>query len=132
MPYLRKSAKSVPLDHLIVDSDYPKTSDLHSLLTEKRMSTIGKCLPLMDWTKFIVRRQLLFFVILATPKGSPDLNVWQWNEDKALEYLGRKVKRLAKEMQTSGEVANADNESSRNFVASIANSETQSEGYILT
>ena len=75
LPYLRSAERAVPLDHLLTDEDYPHVSDLVEMLRPDKMSKI------------------------ANPKGTPDLNVWQWNEDKTLDYLGKKIHRLTAEIQ---------------------------------
>merc|ERR1712227_233727 len=75
LPYLRSAERAVPLDHLLTDDDYPHISDIVDLLTPEKMSQI------------------------ANPKGSPDLNVWQWNEDKTVDYLSGKIDRLTREIQ---------------------------------
>ncbi len=69
----------------------------------------------------------VLFYFSGTPKGSSDLNVWQFDEEKTLEYLGQKVKRLSQEMLKSG-LAYDDNESSSNYVSSSSKSKTQTEG----
>ena len=78
LPYLRSAERAVPLDHLLTDDDYPHISDIVDLLTPEKMSKI------------------------ANPKGSPDLNVWQWNEDKTVDYLSGKIDRLTREIQAQG------------------------------
>jgi phage gp16-like protein len=54
---------------------------------------------------------------IATSKGSADLNVWQWNEEKALEYMTEKVERLTAEI-LSKSLARSGNTASLNYVNS--------------
>ena len=75
LPYLRSAERTVPLDHLLTDDDFPHVSDLVEMLSPDKMNKV------------------------ANPKGTPDLNVWQWNESKTLEYLGQKIQRLTAAIQ---------------------------------
>merc|ERR1711988_182670 len=70
IPYLRAAERSVPLDDLLIDDDYSEIGDIIGILTREKLEKI------------------------ATPKGSPDLNVWKWDEEKCLDYLATKVKKL--------------------------------------
>ena len=74
IPYLRAAERSVPLDHLLVDDDYSEIGDIIGILTREKLEKI------------------------ATSKGPADLNVWKWDEDKCLDYLATKVKKLNKKI----------------------------------
>ena len=102
IPYLRAAERSVPLDDLLIDDDFANTSDIIELLTREKMEKI------------------------ATPKGPPDLNVWQWNEEKALDYLKTKVDKLKDKIKDKG-LTTIDNESSVNYVSAKRKDETQEE-----
>ena len=72
LPYMRKSEKLVPLDQMIEDEDYPETENiLIATLNDSKLSTI------------------------ADSKGTKDLNVWKFNEEKTLSWLEKKVRSLA-------------------------------------
>jgi len=102
IPYLRAAERSVPLDHLLIDDDYSEIGDIIGLLTREKLEKI------------------------ATPKGSPDLNVWKWDEDKCLDYLATKVEKLKTEIKEK-ELTTLDNESSTNYVSAKRKDESQEE-----
>ena len=102
IPYLRAAERSVPLDHLLIDDDYSEIGDIIGLLTREKLEKI------------------------ATSKGSPDLNVWKWDEEKCLDYLATKVKKLKTEIKEK-ELTTLDNESSTNYVSSKRKDDSQEE-----
>ena len=72
LPYIRKPEKLVPLDQMVEDEDYPETeSILLGALDDSKLS------------------------IVADRKGTKDLNVWKFNEEKTLSWLEKKVRSLA-------------------------------------
>ena len=91
IPYIRSAERPVPLDHLLTDDDFPHIGDLVEMLTAEKMNKI------------------------ADSKGSADLNVWKWNEEKALEFLAKKVERLTEEIQSKNLISQGDTSSS-NYV----------------
>lgn len=102
IPYLRAAERSVPLDDLLIDDDFTSIGDIIGLLTREKLEKI------------------------ALPKGPTDLNVWQWNEEKALEYLATKINKLKTEIKEKG-LTTLDNESSTNYVSSKRKDESQEE-----
>ena len=72
LPFMIKSEKLVPLDQMVEDDDYPETeSILLGSLDDSKLS------------------------IIADSKGTKDLNVWKFNEEKTLAWLEKKVRSLA-------------------------------------
>jgi len=102
IPYLRAAERSVPLDDLLIDDDFTSIQDIIGLLTREKLEKI------------------------ALPKGPADLNVWQWNEEKALEYLATKINKLKTEIKEKG-LSTLDNESSTNYVSAKRKEESQEE-----
>jgi len=102
IPYLRAAERSVPLDDLLIDDDFTSIGDIIGLLTREKLEKI------------------------ALPKGPADLNVWQWNEEKALEYLATKINKLKTEIKEKG-LSTLDNESSTNYVSAKRKEESQEE-----
>lgn len=102
IPYLRSAERCVPLDDLIFDDDFPQTSSLVPLLTRDLMDKI------------------------ANSKGSPDLNVWVWNEDKCLDYLDAKVKAVKEDIKAKG-LTTLDNTSSSNYVSAKRKEESEED-----
>jgi len=93
IPYLRSAERSVPLDHLLVDDDFSHINDIVEILKPEKLEQI------------------------ADAKGTPDLNVWKWNEDKALAYLSSKVEKLKNEIKDKG-LTTIGNTCSTNYVSS--------------
>lgn len=91
LPYLRSATRKIPLDHLLHDDDFPLMDDLVPMLTSNIMNCI------------------------ANPIGSVDLNVWQWNEEKTMEHLSGKIKRLCEEIKRQG--LTADSAASSDYVS---------------
>jgi len=77
LPYLAKASKLVPLDQVLEDDRCPSTD-----------SVLLPCLP----------PSLLSLV--ADRKGDEDLNVWKFQEDKALEWLHQKVTKITSVLKT--------------------------------
>ena len=78
LPYIRKAEKLVPLDQMLEDEEFPHTeSILLGCLDEAKLS------------------------IVADRKGSKDLNVWKFNQERTLTWLEGKVRSLAKMFQES-------------------------------
>jgi len=102
IPYLRASERNVPLDDLLIDDDFSEIGDIIDLLTREKLEKI------------------------AMPKGTPDLNVWKWDEEKCLDYLATKVKKLRTEIKEKG-LNTLDNESSTNYVSTKRKDESQEE-----
>jgi len=100
IPYLRASERPVPLDHLLNDDEFPHTECLVNF-----SSTMDK---------------------IANAKGSSDLNVWVWDEEKALNYLNSKIEKLTNEI-ISKRLTLLDNTSSTNYVSSNRSNESQDE-----
>ena len=102
IPYLRASQRSVPLDDLLTDPDFPDISDLLPMLAQEKMSKIAKS------------------------KGTPDLNVWVYDEEKCLEYLSSKVDKLKKKVKDQG-LTVLDNTSSINYVSAKRKDDSEEE-----
>ena len=64
--------------------------------------------------------------ISANSKGTPDLNVWVWDENKALDYLKQKTEKLCKEILEKG-LTLLDNTSSSNYISSNRPLESQDQ-----
>ena len=80
LPYIRKAEKLVPLDQMLEDEEFPETeSILLDCLTDTQLE------------------------IVADRKGSKDLNVWKFNQEKTLSWLEKKVKVLAQTFRESSE-----------------------------
>jgi len=80
LPYLIGSERLVPLDQMLTDQDFPETEDiLLETLTETRLQ------------------------LVSDSKGNKDLNVWKYNEEKALSWLEGKVRSLAEVFEKSSE-----------------------------
>lgn len=75
LPYLMQADKNVPLDHLLIDPDYPEISHLASAAASKDFSHV------------------------ADRKGNPELGVWRYNEETTLNWLESKVKKLSTLLQ---------------------------------
>ena len=76
LPFLRAAKKFEPLPQTITHEDFPQLSTFVSTVIESG----GE-----------LKRNL---VRVADQKGSADLNVWQYNEAKTLQYLSTKVQRV--------------------------------------
>jgi len=70
LPYLIKAPKLVPLDQMLEDSEYPEVEEI-------LLAAVGERLE-----------------VVADRKGDKDLNVWKYNEEKTLDWLVAKVKRV--------------------------------------
>ena len=80
LPYLSGSERLVPLDQMLSDQEFPETEDiLLETLTETRLG------------------------LVSDSKGSRDLNVWRYNEEKTLTWLEGKVRALAEVFEKSSE-----------------------------
>lgn len=78
--YLSGSERLVPLDQMLSDQEFPETEDiLLETLTETRLG------------------------LVSDSKGSRDLNVWKYNEEKTLTWLEGKVRALAEVFEKSSE-----------------------------
>ena len=89
LPYLIDASEKgtlVPLEDL-----------LHDALTEENVDGNdvfdGRCFSILDE---LLKSSLISNRLhkVADSKGSKDLNVWKWNEEKTLAFLGKKVVRL--------------------------------------
>jgi len=78
LPYLVKSAKLVPLDQMLEDSEFP-------LAEEILLAALGDKLK-----------------VVADSKGDKDLNVWKYNEEKTLSWLVSKVECLGDMLEKKG------------------------------
>jgi len=78
LPYLAKAEKLVPLDQMLEDSEFP-------LAEEILVAALGEKLE-----------------AIADRKGDKDLNVWKYNEEKAMVWLVSKVKCLGKMLEKEG------------------------------
>jgi len=78
LPYIVQAKKLVPLDQMLEDSEYP-------LAEEVLLAALGEKLE-----------------VVADRKGDKDLNVWKYNEEKALEWLVAKVKSLGEMLEKKG------------------------------
>jgi len=74
LPYLYQAERLVPLDQLIEEAEFPATDIV--------LGSIKKGLE-----------------IVAERKGDADLNVWKFNQEKALAWLEERVGRVAKVLQ---------------------------------
>ncbi len=80
LPYLSGSERLVPLDQMLTDQEFPEAEDiLLETLTETRLG------------------------LVSDTKGSRDLNVWKYNEEKTLTWLEGKVRALADMFEKSSE-----------------------------
>ncbi|KAL7305759.1 hypothetical protein TKK_0002009 [Trichogramma kaykai] len=70
LPYLRKSQQVMPLEHVLQDEDYPETIRLL------------KC-------------QNIKLSVIADRKGDESLQAYKFNEDKTLNWLKKKVEKVA-------------------------------------
>ncbi|XP_015596793.1 ribonuclease H2 subunit B isoform X2 [Cephus cinctus] len=77
LPYLRKSQQVQPLEQSLRDDDYPETSRL-------------------------ARCQNLKLSLIADRKGDEELQAFKFNEDKALNWLQKKVERVAEILRQKG------------------------------
>jgi len=78
LPYLVKAEKLVPLDQMLEDSEFPLTEEVLIAALDEKLE------------------------VIADRKGDKDLNVWKYNEEKALEWLTSKVKSLGKMLEKQG------------------------------
>ena len=76
LPFLRAAKKFEPLPQILTHQNFPQLSTFVSSAIESG----GE-----------LKRNL---VRVADQKGSADLNVWQYNEEKTLQYLSTKVMRV--------------------------------------
>ena len=76
LPFLRAAKKIEPLTQILTQQAFPQLSTFISAAIESN----GE-----------LKRNL---VRVADQKGSTDLNVWQYNEAKTLQYLSDKVQRV--------------------------------------
>ena len=62
----------------------------------------------------ITKHQFSYYFLdcpfLANSKGSSDLNVWVWDEEKTIKYLAEKTERLTKEILAKGLTFKVKNE----------------------
>ncbi|XP_059082355.1 ribonuclease H2 subunit B-like [Tigriopus californicus] len=75
LSYLKRSKQLQPLDHVVQDQSFPHLNRILSPHFLRHMNQI------------------------AQPKGSADLNVWQFDAALTSSYLSRKVRRLSKALQ---------------------------------
>jgi len=78
LPYLAKAEKLVPLDQMLEDSEFPMTEEI-------LVAALGDKLE-----------------VVADRKGDKDLNVWKYNEEKALSWLVSKVRDLGSILEKRG------------------------------
>ncbi|XP_050692549.1 ribonuclease H2 subunit B-like [Eriocheir sinensis] len=71
LPYLMKSTRVVPLDHLLEDEQFPDVSSLEAVVEGKDLSHV------------------------AESKGSRDLCAWKYSEENTLAWLSGRVAKLA-------------------------------------
>ncbi len=72
LPYLRAANRLAPLDQVAKDPDFPALRRVvNSTALTKNLDKV------------------------ASRKGTPDLNVWQYDEEKTLSYLSDKAKRVS-------------------------------------
>jgi len=76
LPYLAKAERLVPLPEMLEDSEFPA---LERILCEA--TGLEK---------------------VADSKGSKDLNVWKYNEEKALDWLVKKLEKVAQLLEKKG------------------------------
>ena len=76
IPYMIKAERLVPLDQMLQDEEYKHTEDiLISTLTETRLG------------------------LVSDSKGSKDLNVWKYSQEKTLTWLESKVRQLSESFE---------------------------------
>lgn len=75
LPYLMKASRTIPLEHLLEDEQFPDVSCLDCIALDKDFSHI------------------------ADNKGTSDLAAWKYSEEKALEWLSGRVNRLSSLLQ---------------------------------
>lgn len=77
LPYLRKSQQVMPLEQILRDEDYPETSRL-------------------------ARCHNLKLTLVADRKGDESLLAYKFNEEKTMEWLQKKVDRVAEILKQKG------------------------------
>lgn len=76
LPYLAKAERLVPLPEMLEDDDYPALERL--LVDTKGLDMV------------------------ADSKGDKDLNVWKYNEEKTLNWLAKKLEKVAGLLEKKG------------------------------
>ena len=80
LPYIKGAERLVPLDQMLTDQEFPEAEEiLLETLTQSRLQLVSES------------------------KGSKDLNVWKYNEEKTLSWLEGKVRLLAEVFEKSSE-----------------------------
>ena len=80
LPYIKGADRLVPLDQMLTDQEFPEAEEiLLETLTQSRLQLVSES------------------------KGSKDLNVWKYNEEKTLSWLEGKVRLLAEVFEKSSE-----------------------------
>ncbi|CAH1399665.1 unnamed protein product [Nezara viridula] len=100
LPYLKEYGRCSPLDHIITDDEYPET--------ERLLTCSG----------------LKYIHHIADKKGEDSLNAYIYNEEKALKWLEKKVRRAASILNEKGHHVASHSVVSANFVI---NKEGESE-----
>ena len=80
LPYIKGAERLVPLDQMLTDQEFPEAEEiLLETLTQSRLQLVSES------------------------KGSKELNVWKYNEEKTLSWLEGKVRLLAEVFEKSSE-----------------------------
>ncbi|XP_075235419.1 ribonuclease H2 subunit B [Lycorma delicatula] len=95
LPYLKKASHAVPLDQLLKDDEFPETERLLSSAGLKHINQI------------------------ADRKGDEDLMAYKYNEEKTLNWLQRKVERVAEVLKQKGINVTTGSAVSNMFVKSV-------------
>lgn len=103
LPYLRKASHAVPLDQLLKDDEFPETERLLSSTGLKHINQI------------------------ADRKGDDDLMAYKYNEEKTLNWLQRKVERVAEVLKQKGINVTTGSAMSNMFVKSTKSQTDSSE-----
>ncbi|XP_042222676.1 ribonuclease H2 subunit B-like isoform X2 [Homarus americanus] len=75
LPYLMKATQNIPIDHLLVDPEFPAISHLAAVAATKDFSHV------------------------AEKKGTAELGVWKYSEARTLSWLEERVRQLFKLLQ---------------------------------
>jgi len=80
IPLLKSTSAKVPLDHLISDKVPQSQVQYYDHLIPTFVKRLAK---------------------VADQVGSPDLNVWKWNEEKTMTFLSQKCRKLASKLAST-------------------------------
>jgi len=105
LPYLRKSARCSPLDQTLDDQEFPN------------IQRVVNCVTPFEILQISDRR------------GDESLNAYIYNEEKTMEWLKKKIERVATVLKEKHVHVNSKNAASANFVKAIS-AQDSSESYL--